>query len=179
MCYRFDADRRSARTGFHELGAGAGLIGYPRRPRRAGACLRQASRNGPRNPRDPGRNLSDGRVERPVTRLRRLLVLMPGLPPFGLLEAAKAAGSRQVVASRAPAPTFARVAALRILDRPARSARRAPPDAPLGSRPRPAAATDAARSDKNPAPSAPAARKVAGLTSPPCDGTRQGGMAGK
>ncbi|GEM_PF-6285919 len=124
VCYRFDADRRSARTGFHELGAGAGLIGYPRRPRRAGACLRQASRNGPRNPRDPGRNLSDGRVERPVTRLRRLLVLMPGLPPFGLLEAAKAASARWV-ASRASAPAFARVAALRILDRPARSARRA------------------------------------------------------
>ncbi len=76
VCYRFDADRRSARTGFHELGAGAGLIGYPRRPRRAGACLRQASWNGPRNPRDPGRNLSDGRVERPVARPRRLLVLM-------------------------------------------------------------------------------------------------------
>ncbi len=123
--YRFDADRRSARTGFHELGAGAGLIGYPRRPRQAGACLRQASRNGPRNPRDPGRNLSDGRVERPVARLRRLLVLMPGLPPFGLLEAAKAAGSRQVVASRASAPAFARIAVLRILDRAARSARRA------------------------------------------------------
>lgn len=124
VCYRFDADRRSARTGFHELGAGAGLIGYPRRPRRAGACLRQASRNGPRNPRDPGRNLSDGRVERPVTRLRRLLVLMPGLPPFGLLEAAKAASARWV-ASRASAPAFARIAALRILDRPACSARRA------------------------------------------------------
>jgi hypothetical protein len=38
-------------------------------------------------------SLSDGRVERPVARLRRLLVLMPGLPPFGLLEAAKAASS--------------------------------------------------------------------------------------
>ena len=83
MCmYRFDADRRSARTGFHELGAGAGLIGYPRRPRRAGACLRQASRNGPRNPRDPDRNLYGGRVERPVSRPRRLIVLMCGLSPL-------------------------------------------------------------------------------------------------
>lgn len=59
------------------------------------------------------------------------------------------------------------------------TARRAPPDAPLGSRSRPAAATDAARSDKNPAPSAPAARKVAGLTSPPCDGTRAGWHGGE
>jgi len=59
------------------------------------------------------------------------------------------------------------------------TARRAPPDAPLGSRPRPAAATDAARSDKNPAPSAPAARKVAGLTSPPCDGTSAGWHGGE
>lgn len=47
-----------------------------------------------------------------------------GLPPFGLLEAAKAASARWV-ASRASAPAFARIAALRILDRAARSARRA------------------------------------------------------
>ena len=170
--YRFDADRCSARTGFHELGAGAGLIGYPRRPRRAGACLRQASRNGPCNPRDPGRSLSDGRGERPVTRLRRLLVGC-GLRSSGYLRPRKQpapvgwqAGRRR---RRSPAsPPFA-----------SWTARRAPPDAPLGSRPRPAAATDAARSDKNPAPSAPAARKVAGLTSPPCDGTRAGWHGGK
>ena len=54
-----------------------------------------------------------------------------GLPPFGLLEAAKAAGSRQVVVGRATAPAFARCAALRILNRAPEPAA----TCPLGSAP--------------------------------------------
>ena len=43
--YRFDEDRRSARTVFRELASGGGVIALPQRPRRAGrACA--PSRNG-------------------------------------------------------------------------------------------------------------------------------------
>ena len=93
-----------------------------------------------------------------------------GLPPFGLLEAAKAAGSRQVVVGRATAPAFARCAALRILNRAPEPAATCPlGSAPLtGDRDGRRAARQGPRSIRS------RHRKVAGLTSPPCNGTSAG-----